>query len=214
MPASNQVHPASPASLSFSLTSALWGLWAAAVCCPQTHSVQSGHGNPTAPRRALVAVALPLLLVGVAVPVEALAGPPIRRELKRRLLQVTDATSTTVPQVHVAAGIPTTLAFRVPIKPEAVLMADTAGVFPEKTRATATSVLLTPRADLPSTAVATLTVTLEDGTILPFLLTSLPGEADLQVDVDVALQARQAPESAGTLASVVSQLQQRLDECT
>jgi len=154
------------------------------------------------------------LLAGGLVPAEALAGSPARRELRRRPLQVTDATSTTVPEVHVAAGVPTTLAFRVPIKPDAVLVADTAGVFPERTRATTTSVLLTPRVDLPASAVATLTVTLADGTILPFLLTSVPGEADLQVDVEVALQARQAPESAGALASVVSQLQQKLDECS
>lgn len=151
------------------------------------------------------------LLAGGLVPAEALAGTPARRELRRRPLQVTDATSTTVPEVHVAAGVPTTLTFRVAIKPDAVLLADAAGVFPERTRATSTSVLLTPRADLPASAVATLTVTLEDGTILPFLLTSIPGEADLQVDVDVALHT---PASAGALASVVSQLQQRLDECT
>jgi len=155
-----------------------------------------------------------VLVAGAFVPVEALAGVPARRELRRRPLQVTDATSTTVPEVHVAAGVPTTLAFRVAIKPEAVLVADAAGVLPERTRATTTSVLLTPRADLPPSTVATLTVTLADGTILPFLLTSVPGEADLQVDVDVALQARQAPESAGALASVVSQLQQKLDECS
>ena len=214
MPASNQVHRASPASPFFPLTSALWGLWAAAVCCPQTHSAQSGHGGSRGsriPRAGLIP--LLALLAGRLVPAEALAGAPVRRELRRRPLQVTDATSTMVPEVHVAAGVPTTLAFHVAIKPDAVLVADTAGVFPERTRATSTSVLLTPRSDLPASAVATLTVTLADGTILPFLLTTVPGEADLQVDVDVALQARQAPESAGALA-VVSQLQQKLDECS
>ncbi|HEY8210299.1 MAG TPA: DUF2381 family protein [Myxococcaceae bacterium] len=156
---------------------------------------------------------VPLALLGALAPpwTAAFAAGPARRELKRRPLVLTDATSTAVPEIHVAAGVPTTLAFRSPIKPDAVLVADTAGVFPERTRATATSVLLTPRADLPANAVATLTVTLADGAILPFMLTSLPGEADLQVDVAVALQQRASPESPATL---VSQLQQKLDECS
>lgn len=61
------------------------------------------------------------LVAGALVPAEARAGAPARRELRRRPLQVTDATSTMVPEVHVAAGVPTTLAFRVAIKPDAGL---------------------------------------------------------------------------------------------
>src|SRR5690349_16559829 len=100
-------------------------------------------------------------------PAPAASAP---RELRRRPLRITDAEATSVPEVLVGQGVPTTLTFQPAIKPESVLLADTSGVFPEKTRATPNAVLLTPRGDLPPGAVATLQVTTVDGTILPFLL--------------------------------------------
>jgi uncharacterized protein (TIGR02268 family) len=160
----------------------------------------------------LAAILLPLLAsAGAESPS---AGPPPRRELKRRPLRLTDANATAVPEIHVAGGVPTTVVFRSPIKPDSVLIADTSGLFPEKTRTTSTSLLLIPRADLPQGTVATLSVTLTDGTILPFLLSSVPSEADLQVDVEVALEEHAPPESTAGMKTVISQLQQKLDECT
>lgn len=138
---------------------------------------------------------------------------PAQRELRRRPLRLTDAEATSVPEVLVAPGVPTTLTFRPAIKPESVLLADTSGVFPEKTRATATAVLLTPRGELPPGAVATLQVTTVDGTILPFLLRSDAKLADLQVDVEVALEEKAAPQSPQAMKGIVEQLQEQLDQC-
>ena len=135
-----------------------------------------------------------------------------KRVLKRRSLLVTDANFNEVQVVHVAAGVPTTLSFRQPLRPESVILADTTNAF-LPLKATETSIVLIPKRDLGHRSMTTLTVTLADGTILPLLLSTVSGEADIGVDITVSLVKQAPPESAAVLKATVVQLRSELDEC-
>jgi uncharacterized protein (TIGR02268 family) len=135
-----------------------------------------------------------------------------KRALKRRSLVVTDANFNEVQVVHVAAGVPTTLSFRQPLRAESVILADVTNAF-LPVKATESSIVLIPKRDLGQRAITTLTVTLADGTILPLLLTTVPGEADIGVDISVALVQQAPPESATVLKASLLELRSELDEC-
>jgi uncharacterized protein (TIGR02268 family) len=135
-----------------------------------------------------------------------------KRALKRRSIVVTDANFNEVQVVHVAAGVPTTLSFRQPLRPESVILADTTDAF-LPVKATENSIVLIPRRDLGKRALTTLTVTLADGTILPLLLSTVPGEADIGVDVNVSLVKLAPAESATVLKASLMELRADLDEC-
>jgi uncharacterized protein (TIGR02268 family) len=135
-----------------------------------------------------------------------------KRALKRRSLLVTDANFNEVQVVHVAAGVPTTLSFRQPLRPESVILADTTNAF-LPVKATETSIVLIPKRDLGHRSMTTLTVTLADGTILPLLLSTISGEADIGVDITVSLVKQAPAESAAALKTSMVQLRSELDEC-
>jgi uncharacterized protein (TIGR02268 family) len=135
-----------------------------------------------------------------------------KRALKRRSLLVTDANFNDVQVIHVAAGVPTTVSFRQPLRPESVILADTTNAF-LPVKATENSIVLIPRRDLGKRSMTTLTVTLADGTILPLLLTTIAGEADIGVDINVALVKLAPAESAFALKATVLELRTELDEC-
>lgn len=135
-----------------------------------------------------------------------------KRTLRRRSLLVTDANFNDVQVVHVAAGVPTTLSFRQPLRPESVILADTTNAF-LPVRATESSIVLIPKRDLGKRSITTLTVTLADGTILPLLLSTEPGEADIGVDINVSLVNLAPAESATALKASVVELRAELDEC-
>jgi uncharacterized protein (TIGR02268 family) len=135
-----------------------------------------------------------------------------KRALKRRSLLVTDANFNEVQVVHVAAGVPTTLSFRQPLRPESVILADITNAF-LPVKATETSIVLIPKRDLGRRSMTTLTVTLADGTILPLLLTTVAKEADIGVDINVALVKQAPPEAASVCKASVVQLRAELDEC-
>lgn len=135
-----------------------------------------------------------------------------KRALKRRSLLVTDANFNEVQVVHVAGGVPTTVSFRQPLRPESVILADTTNAF-LPVKATESSIVLIPRRDLGKKSMTTLTVTLADGTILPLLLTTVAGEADIGVDINVSLVKLAPAESAFALKGAVLELRSELDEC-
>jgi uncharacterized protein (TIGR02268 family) len=135
-----------------------------------------------------------------------------RRALKRRSLLVNDANFNEVQVVHVAAGVPTTVSFRQTLRPESVILADTTNAF-LPVKATENSIVLIPRRDLAKRSTTTLTVTLADGTILPLLLTTIVGEADIGVDINVALVKLAPAESAFALKASVLEMRTELDEC-
>jgi uncharacterized protein (TIGR02268 family) len=138
--------------------------------------------------------------------------PPAPRRLERRTVAMTDASFQDVPVVHVAKGVPTTVSFGQPIRRESVLLADTSDAFLPP-RATDTTVVLIPTRDLAPRAVATLTVTLADGTLVPLLLESNSRAADITIDVFVNLSKKATPESVSALKASVLQLRGELDEC-
>ena len=135
-----------------------------------------------------------------------------KRSLKRRTLSITDANFNDVQVIHVAGGVPTTVSFRQPIRPESVILADTSNVF-LPVKASEASIVLIPKRDLGRRSTTTLTVTLADGTIVPLVLSTLPSEADIGVDVDVALVKRAPAESAAALKAAAAELRAELDEC-
>jgi uncharacterized protein (TIGR02268 family) len=133
-----------------------------------------------------------------------------RRELRRRSITIDDKSLTSIPEIHVAGGTPTILAFEMPVKDGGALLADVRGVFYPPTQ-TDRTVMLVPKSDLARPE--PLNVSLADGTVLTFKLTSVPGEADVQVDIRVALRERAAPDSAPALRLMNDQLRSELDEC-
>ncbi len=135
-----------------------------------------------------------------------------KRALKRRSLVITDANFNEVQVIHVAAGVPTTLSFRQPLRAESVILADVTDAF-LPVKATENSIVLIPKRDLGHRSMTTLTVTLADGTILPLLLTTIAGEADIGVDINVALVKQAPPESAAALKRSLLELRAEVDEC-
>ena len=143
-----------------------------------------------------------------ALPSAASAGD--RRELRRRTITIDDASLTSVPEIRVAGGTPTILAFEVAVKEGGAVLADVRGVFYPPTQ-TDRTVMLVPKSDLERPQ--PLNVSLVDGTVLTFKLVSVPNEADVQVDVAVALKTRARPDSAAALRMLNEQLRGELDEC-
>jgi uncharacterized protein (TIGR02268 family) len=153
------------------------------------------------------------MLAGLALLASA-AKPPAhaQRRLERRTLTITDSSFQDVPVVHVAKGVPTTVSFGQAIRRESILLADTSDAFLPP-RATETTLVLIPTRDLAPHAVATVTVTLADGTLVPLLLETDSRAADIAVDVAVNLSKRAGPESLPALKALVLQLRGELDEC-
>src|SRR6266851_3241470 len=58
------------------------------------------------------------------------------RELRRRSINITDETASSLQEIHIAGRNPTTLAFQDAIKPESILISDSTGALPERVRAT------------------------------------------------------------------------------
>jgi uncharacterized protein (TIGR02268 family) len=155
----------------------------------------------------------PALLVACAAVAWAVAGAADaaeKRELRRRALTIDDASLTSVPEIRVAGGTPTILTFEVPVKDGGAVLADVRGVFFPPTQ-TDRTVMLVPKSDL--SRPEPLNVSLADGTVLTFKLVTVPGEADVQVDVSVALRERASPDSAQALRMMNEQLRSELDEC-
>lgn len=139
------------------------------------------------------------------------SAPP-KPTLTVRTLTITDANSNQVQEIHCAGRVPTTLAFQVPIDQKLVVLADANNIFlPPRT--TDRTILLIPKEDLSPGTPTTLTVTLEDGTILPFVLSAATTTVDVTVNVVVNLQKRAGPESVEALKTSIGQLRGQLDEC-
>jgi uncharacterized protein (TIGR02268 family) len=158
-------------------------------------------------RSSLALLAAFAALCGAAA-VDAQAGD--RRELRRRTITIDDASLSSVPEIRVAGGTPTILTFEVPVKEGGAVLADVRGVFYPPTQ-TDRTVMLVPKSDLERPQ--PLNVSLADGTVLTFKLVSVPTEADVQVDVTVALKQRAKPDSAAALRMLNEQLRGELDEC-
>ena len=162
---------------------------------------------------------LVLALALLAIPAVAVAGPARaqpqdatepRRDFRRRALTIDDANVSSLPELHVAGGMATVLAFQVPLKEGGAFIADVKGLMNPLSQSDRFLVLV-PRKDL--TAPLPLNVSLADGTVLTFKLVSTAGDADAQVDVVVALDKHAAPESAAALRTSLLSVRAQLDEC-
>src|SRR3954470_14539905 len=159
----------------------------------------------------------------IAVPLPKEPSPPLpgtsepapaRRSPVQRTISITDENLSTVPEIHVAADWPTTLVFATPLAKDsqAVMLAQPGHEFAPP-KFTDTSVILVPRKDLPAKGGAALTVTLSDGNILSFKLSTSPGEVDIRVDVQLKLAKRAAPDSPEALKATLEQLRGQVEEC-
>jgi uncharacterized protein (TIGR02268 family) len=151
-----------------------------------------------------------ILLLAAGATLAADPKPQVRRELRRRTLTIDDQALGSLPELHVAGGSATILTFEIPVRDNGAIITDTRGLFHPPTQ-TDKTVILVPKADLAQPAA--LNVTLSDGTVLSFKLVSVPKEADVQVDVVLALQSRAAPGSVQGLKTTIEQLRGELDEC-
>lgn len=149
------------------------------------------------------------LILGVALALVASSGFAASRKLVRRTLTISDASSTSISEIHVAEGISTTLVFQVPVREDGIILADPRRSYFFPPQVIDKSILVVPKRDVPPGRNRTLTVTLADGTVLPFKLVSTRKEADLQVDVVVTA----SPDSPPALKASVAQLRSQLDEC-
>ena len=162
--------------------------------------------------RELIAATLLLLLGQETRAAPNNSGAQPKRELRRRTLIINDSNANSVPEIHVAGGVPTTLVFEIPVKENGALLADVSkNFFPPQL--TENAILLVPRADVARKRLTTLTVTLSDGTVLPFKLVSNSKDADIQVDIVLALEKHAAPSSAQGLRTSLSEVRSELDEC-
>ena len=143
-------------------------------------------------------------------PAAPAAAPSKPRELKKRHIVVNDQNSDLIPEVHVAAGVPTTLVFSQKVL--RAQLADVAGLmFPATVHGT--EVILAAKQDLPQGAVLPMTVGLSDNTLLSFQLTSVAAEVDLQVEIEVEIEKNAAADSPQALRILNAQLRGQLDEC-
>ena len=137
-------------------------------------------------------------------------GQRAKLQLKTRTLRITDASG--VSEVHVAAGIPTSLSFLLEVDAERVILADSKGRFFDP-QVTGRTLVVVPKEDLKSDERVVLQVILNDGTLVPFTLSTVAAEVDLAIDVELDLKKRAGPESVTALKSSISDIQGRLDEC-
>lgn len=158
------------------------------------------------------AAAAALLAIGLAAGVASAAEPkaPPRRELRRRILVIDDQTLGSLPELHVAGGSATILSFEVPVRPGGALIMGTPELFHVPTQSEKT-VVLVPKVDLAQPVA--LSIALTDGTALSFKLATVAKDADVQVDVILALKSRAPPDSAEALRTTVAQLRAELDDC-
>jgi len=138
------------------------------------------------------------------------SASPKARELKKRHVLINDENSDSIPEIHVAAGVPTTLVFGQ--KVTRAQLADVARtMFPATVNGN--EVILAAKQDLPKSPVVPLSVSLADGTLLSFQLVTVPTEVDLQLEVEVDIQKNAAPDSPQALNLANAQLRAQLDEC-
>jgi len=138
--------------------------------------------------------------------------PHVERRVTNRVLTFSPETSTAVPEVFLAPGVPTTLIFPLNINEGATRLADP-NKFIYKPQIYRNTVVLSPRAELPAGAVVPLSVGLEDGTLVSFILRGATAEADFQVTVELKMTKPHAPESLQALKQTIARLQGSLDEC-
>jgi uncharacterized protein (TIGR02268 family) len=132
------------------------------------------------------------------------------RQLRQRKIRFADDHPDEIPELHVAAGVPTTLVFAQKVG-RAQLAADKRLMFDPLVNGN--DLILSARVDLPSDTTLPLTVSLEDGTLLAFQLKTVPAEVDLKVDVEVSFQQNAAPDSPQALRTSNALLRAQLDEC-
>lgn len=143
-------------------------------------------------------------------PQRVAAAPHGKREQLRRTVTVTDDTHDI--DIHVAAGQATTLIFPRPVA--AATAPDAQGYFrPDGVKTTDRLVVLLPNREVKAGEAISLTVVLTDGSLLPFVVSSIKESFDLTLEVVVARKARGAPESVEVLKSQVGELQGKLDDC-
>lgn len=152
------------------------------------------------------------VLVALALAGDAAAAPKRahERELRRRSLTVDDANVSALPEIHVAKGVSTVLTFPVALREGGAFVADVKNVMDILSQSERV-VLLVPKQDL--LAPLALNVTLADGTVLTFKLVSVRADVDVQVNLTVALERRNSPESAAALKESLAHVRAQLEEC-
>jgi hypothetical protein len=157
-----------------------------------------------------------LALVASPAPAAVLAaakssGSGGERRMVNRVLRFTDESRTSVPEIHVGQRLFTVLIFPQDVSEKGTRLGDSQKLlYPlqiEKNVVTMSLAKSREKVEVP------LTVRLVDGTLLAFVVTTVPDQVDLQVTVEVAFKANNAPESVGSLQAAISDLQARLDEC-
>src|SRR5438874_5609693 len=145
-------------------------------------------------------------------PSAPLAGASTPRAVKNRVISFSEKNQGSVPEIHLAQGIPTTLILPLNINETATRLADPQRLIykPQFFKNTA---VLSPKEDLAPGALVPLSIALEDGTLLSFVLRTAPKEADFQVNVEVKFQHEISPDSVDGLKQSIAQMQGRLDEC-
>src|SRR5207253_5244717 len=139
-------------------------------------------------------------------------GPSTPRAVKNRVISFSEKNQASVPEIHLAQGIPTTLVLPLNINEGATRLADPQRLIykPQFFKNTA---VLSPKEDLAPGALVPLTIALEDGPLLSFVLRTVPTEADFQVTVDVQAHNDTSPDSVARLKQLIAQTQSRLDDC-
>lgn len=136
------------------------------------------------------------------------ATPPATRprQLERRTVE--SSSDGTVVELHVAAGMPTTVVLPRPARGgRAFLGADPSALFPPQVDGA--TVVLLPKRDLDEGELASLTVPLEGGTVVAFRLSTAPTTADLTVTVREPEAGPQGP----TVTAQLADARAELDEC-
>ena len=141
------------------------------------------------------------------------SGPetaPVKRELRRRSLTITDGNVSSLPEIHVAGGTATILSFQVPLRDGGAFIADVKGLMNPLSQSER-FVVLVPKKDLVDAL--PLNISLADGNVLTFKLLTSATDADAQVDVVFDLQKSTAPESAAALKTSLVSVRAQLDDC-
>ncbi len=138
-------------------------------------------------------------------------SPP--RKARDRTVTITDANANELQELFVAAGNGSRLIFNQPLATgnEAAQLLNPKLFFP--VQQTEKSVTVVPKKDLRPGQAISLTVTLADGTSVPFKLVTDPKAVDWQVQVVVSLDQKAAPDSPQALKALTVQLQNRLEDC-
>jgi uncharacterized protein (TIGR02268 family) len=153
-------------------------------------------------RKTSVVVSVTIALLVALVPLGTQA-----RELRRRALTIDDASLGSLPVIHVAPGMATVIAFQADIR-DATFVRPVGALFQKLTR-TDRTVVVVPKQVVKQPV--TLNVVMADGTVLTFALATGPKDVDVQVDVTIAL--RSAPDSPEALKAQVATLRAQIDEC-